>query len=155
MPTMPRNAPKLSCKHKDVRNVFVKRRLRVEDERGVEDLRWCRGNIQRRARCPCGWRRSGRWSGPPETEPAEPPSPRGPISCDAGTELGMGERTAVNWEHPAFPSQGQWVRARDTPWTPVHHTQSSPGTRKTSKLKFMDWWPVLGLFLLISLHSTW
>lgn len=168
MPTMPRNAPKLSCRHKDAGKRVDKQQLRGENERGVNDSRWCRGNIRRRARCLCGWRRSDRWSRSPETKPAETRSPRGPISCDAGTELRTGERTAVtcfikrrfqsfvDWQHAAFPNQAQWVRARNTPWTPVHHrthTRSAdlaPGN--PANHKSMHRWPVLGLFLLIFLH---
>lgn len=103
MPTIPRNAPKLSWRHKEIKVGDMRRNIRVQREEGAGSKqnktqslsvwggdchsRWCRSNIQRQARCLCEWPRPDPQSAPPEPEPAETRSPTEPISSGAGTEL--------------------------------------------------------------------
>lgn len=65
--------------------------------------RWCRGNIQRRARCLCEWQRWDPLSAPPETEPAETRSPTEPFSSDAGTDLRTITREMYGHPHELHP----------------------------------------------------
>lgn len=56
---------------------------------------WCRGNIQLQEHYRCGWLRSDPQPTPPEPDTAAPPSPTGPFSSAAGTDLRTDGSTGV------------------------------------------------------------
>lgn len=104
MPTIPRNAPKLSWRYKKIAPchnhtvfeglIWLNSQCKdCEGERGCDGhSQWCQSNIQQQARCLCEWQRSDPQPAPPEPEPAETPSPTELFSFCAGSDLRRDDR---------------------------------------------------------------